>query len=148
MLIREREGSPVIGTFDHRDLNAYLLLVVGLSRPDSDDEHAQDFMQLARRAREGKPIHLREIQDLSKKEPLTFLDEDADLLKAIETFGRGVHRVVVRDESTNQATGVLSQSRLVRFLWENGRSFPVLDQLYTQHLRDLKIGSNDVVAIK
>ncbi len=146
VLIREKAGSPVIGTFDPRDLNAYLLLVVGLARPD--DEHAQDFMQLARRAREGKPIHLREIKDLSKKEPLTFMDEDADLLKAIETFGNGVHRVVVRNESTQQATGVLSQSRLVRFLWENGRSFPVLDQLYTQHLRDLRIGSNDVVSIR
>ena len=146
VLIREKAGSPVIGTFDHRDLNAYLLLVVGLSRPD--DEHAEDFIQLARRAREGKPIHLREIRDLSRKEPLTFLDENADLLKAIETFGKGVHRVVVRDESTKEATGIMSQSRLIRFLWENGRSFPVLDQLYTQHLRDLKIGSNNVVAIK
>ena len=136
----------MIGTFDHRDLNAYLLLVVGLSRPD--DEHAEDFIQLARRAREGKPIHLREIRDLSRKEPLTFLDENADLLKAIETFGQGVHRVVVRDESTKEPTGIMSQSRLIRFLWENGRSFPVLDQLYTQHLRDLKIGSNNVVAIK
>jgi hypothetical protein len=123
------------------------LLVVGLWRPD-DGEHAQEFLELAQRAREGKGIHLREIQDLSKKEPLTFLDEDSDLIRAIETFGKGVHRVVVRNEATNEATGVLSQSRLIRFLWENGRSFPVLDQLYLQNLRDLKIGSNDVVAIK
>ena len=111
------------------------LLVVGLSHPD-DEDHAEDFMELARRAREGKPIHLREIQELSKKEPLTFLDEKADLVKAIETFGRrGVHRVVVRNETTDQATGVLSQTRLVRFLWENGRSFPMLDQIYLQNLR-------------
>lgn len=147
VLIREKPGFPVIGTFDHRDLNAYLLFVIGLSHPD-DEEHAQDFLEVARRAREGKAISLREIQDLSKKEPLTFLDEEADLIKAIETFGRGVHRVVVRNESTNEATGVLSQSRLIRFLWENGRSFPVLDQLYLSNIRDLKIGSNDVVAIK
>ncbi|KIV96841.1 hypothetical protein PV10_00658 [Exophiala mesophila] len=145
VLIREREGSPVIGTFDARDLNAYLLLVVGLSHPD--DEHAHDFLELAKRAREGKPIPLREIQDLSKKEPLTFLDEDADLVKAIETFGKGVHRAVVRNPETQQVTGVLSQTRLIRFLWENGRSFPVLDQLYSQHLRDLKIGSNNVISI-
>ncbi|ETI29568.1 hypothetical protein G647_02021 [Cladophialophora carrionii CBS 160.54] len=146
VLIREQAGSPVIGTFDHRDLNAYLLLVVGLLRPE-DGEHAQEFLELAQRAREGKRIHLREIQDLSKKEPLTFLDENSDLIKAIETFGKGVHRVVVRNETTKEATGLLSQSRLIRFLWENGRSFPVLDQLYLQNLRDLKIGSNDVVAI-
>lgn len=147
VLIREKAGSPVLGTFDHRDLNAYLLLVVGLSHPD-DEDHAEDFLELARRAREGKPIHLREIQDLSKKEPLTFLDENADLRQAIETFGKGVHRVVVRNEITKEATGVLSQSRLVRFLWENGRSFPVLDQIYHQNIRDLRIGSNDVIAIK
>lgn len=148
MLIRERTSFSVIGTFDHRDLNAYLLLVLGLSRPDDDDDHAEDFIETAQRAREGKPIHLREIKDLGKKEPLAFLDESADLLKAIETFGKGVHRVVVRNENTNEATGVLSQSRLVRFLWDNGRSFPMLDQLYTQQLMDLKIGSNDVIAIK
>jgi hypothetical protein len=121
---------------------------VGLSRPSEDEPHEHDFIELARRAREGKPIHLREIQDLSKREPLTFLDENSDLIKAIETFGKGVHRVVVRNESTKQATGVLSQSRLIRFLWENGRSFPILDQMYHQNLRDLKIGSNDVIAIK
>ena len=121
--------------------------MIGLSRPD-DEDNGQEFRQLAQRAREGKPIHIREIQHLSKKEPLTFLDENSDLVKAIETFGKGVHRAVVRNEATKEATGVLSQSRLIRFLWENGRSFPVLDQLYLQNLRDLKIGSSDVIAIK
>ncbi|KAK4936209.1 cell separation during budding [Elasticomyces elasticus] len=145
ILIRDKDGTSIIGTFDYHDLNAYLLLVIGLAHPD--DEHAEDFMEMAQRAREGKPVHLRDIKDISKKEPLSFLSEDANLLQAIETFGKGVHRAVVINPSTKQATGVLSQSLLIRFLWENGRSFPVLDQLYSQHLRDLKIGSNDVVAI-
>jgi len=121
-------------------------MVVGLSEPD--EENIDDFVELARRAREGKHIPLRDIKDLSKKEPLTFLPASTDLQKAIETFGQGVHRAVVIDEETRAVAGVLSQSRLMRFLWENGRSFPVLDQLYTQHLRDLKIGSNDVVSIR
>lgn len=120
--------------------------MVGLAHPD--DEHAEDFEQVAQRAREGKAIHLRDIKDISKKEALTFLSKDANLLQAIETFGKGVHRVVVVDEATNETVGVLSQTMLIRFLWENGRSFPVLEQLFTQHLRDLKIGSNDVIAIK
>ncbi|EXJ84952.1 hypothetical protein A1O3_05627 [Capronia epimyces CBS 606.96] len=146
LLVRENAGSPVIGTFDYRDLNAYLLLVVGLIKPD-DNDRAEELQRLAQQAREGKAMHLRDIKELSKKEPLTFLSQESDLLKAIETFGKGVHRVVVVDETTKEATGVLSQTRLIRFLWDYGRSFPVLDQLYTQHLRDLKIGSNDVVAI-
>ncbi|EXJ85728.1 hypothetical protein A1O1_06096 [Capronia coronata CBS 617.96] len=149
LLVRENaesDDSPVIGTFDYRDLNAYLLLVVGLIKPE-DDDRAEELERLAQQAREGKAMHLRDIKSLSKKEPLTFLSEDSDLLKAIETFGKGVHRVVVVNESTKEATGVLSQTRLTQFLWEYGRSFPVLEHLYAQHLRDLKIGSNDVVAI-
>ena len=69
-------------------------------------------------------------------------------MKAVETFGRGVHRIVIVKENTTEVVGLLSQSKLVRWLWENGRSFPVIDQLFPQHLRDLKIGSNQVVAIK
>ncbi len=120
-------------------------MVVGLAQPD--EEH-HDFVELAQRAREGKSIRLREIKDWGKKEPLTFLSGNADIIQAIETFGRGLHRIVVVDESTKAVTGLLSQSRLIRFLWEHGRHFPVIEQLYAQYLRDLKIGSNNVVAIK
>jgi hypothetical protein len=146
LLIRDGQNSPVIGTFDYRDLNAYLLIVVGLAQPDED--HIQDFAQLAQKAREGKSIPLRHIQDWGKKEPLFFLPGNSDLIKAIETFGRGLHRIVVVDEATGKVTGLLSQSRLIRFLFENGRHFPVLEQLYSQMLRDLKIGSNSVISIK
>ena len=146
LLIKDGTNSPVIGTFDYRDLNSYLLMVVGLAQPDED--HIQDFVQLTQKAREGKSIPLREIKDWGKKEPLTFIPGSADLIKAIETFGKGLHRIVVVDESTKEVTGLLSQSRLVRFLWENGRHFPVIEQLYSQYLRDLKIGSNSVIAIK
>lgn len=121
-------------------------MVVGLAQPE--DDHIHDFTQLTQKAREGKSIPLRKIKDWGKKEPLTFLPGDADLIKAIETFGKGLHRIVIVDESTKEVTGLLSQSRLIRFLFENGRHFQVLEQLYGQYLRDLKIGSNAVVAIK
>lgn len=121
--------------------------MVGLIKPE-DDDRAEELERLAQQAREGKAMHVRDIQDLSKRPPVTFLSEESDLLKAIETFGKGVHRVVTVNETTKETTGVLSQTRLIKFLWDYGRSFPVLDQLYTQHLRDLKIGSKDVVAIK
>lgn len=121
-------------------------MVVGLAHPD--EGHPEDFAELAQKAREGKSIPLRDIKDWGKKEPLTFLPGNADLIKAIETFGRGMHRIVIVDEATQAVTGLLSQTRLVRFLWEHGRHFPVLEQLYGQYLRDLKIGSNAVIAIK
>ena len=146
LLIRDSDDTPVIGTFDYRDLNSYLLMVVGLAQPEED--HVHDFVELAQKAREGKSVPLKEIKDWGKKEPLTFISGSADIIKAIEIFGRGLHRIVVLDEKTQAVTGLLSQSRLIRFLWENGRHFPVIEQLYTQYLRDLKIGSNNVIAIK
>jgi hypothetical protein len=126
-------------------------MVVGLAQPETDSDkenHIHDFAELTQKAREGKAIPLRDIKDWGKKEPLTFLPGNSDLLRAIETFGRGLHRIVVVDESLTKVTGLLSQSSLVRFLWEQGRHFPGLEQLYTQYLRDLKIGSNSVISIK
>lgn len=119
---------------------------MGLAQPD--EEHITSFRELAKKAREGSKIPLRDVKDLARKEPLTTLPHTAGLMKAVETFGSGVHRIVVVKEGTSKVVGILSQSRLVKFLWENGRSFPVIDQLYPQYLRDLRIGSQQVIAIK
>lgn len=147
LLIRETaQGTSAVGTFDYSDLNAYLLLVVGLAQPD--EEHITSFRELARKAREGSKIPLRDIKDLGRKEPLMTLPTSANLMTAVETFGGGVHRVVVVKENSTEVVGIFSQGRLVRFLWENGRSFPVIDQLYPQYLKDLQLGSQQVIAIK
>ena len=147
LLIRkDRSCRSVLGTFDYADLNAYLLLVVGLAQPD--EEHIEDFRELARKARTGAEIPLKDVKDLAKKDPLVQLPHTASLKQAIEAFGGGVHRVIVVEQHTDEVIGILSQSRLVQFLWENGRSFPVIDQLYPQQLRDLKLGSQQVISIK
>lgn len=148
LLIRETSTSEsAIGTFDYTDLNAYLLLVVGIAHPD--EAHITSFRELARKAREGSKIPLKDIRDIGRKsDPLVTLSHNADLSKAVEIFGGGVHRIIIVQEGTDKVTGILSQSRLVKFLWENARAFPVLEQFYHQNLRDLRIGSHQVVAIK
>lgn len=148
VLIRENpQSKSVIGTFDYSDLNAYLLLAAGLTQPD--EEHRSSFEELAKKAREGTIISLKDVRELGNKEPVTVLPASANVLKAVETFGGGVHRVVVvNDRNDNEVVGIFSQFRLVKFLWENGRSFPVIDQLYPQYLKDLTIGSHEVVSIK
>ncbi|KAA8644744.1 cell separation during budding [Aspergillus tanneri] len=147
LLIRETpEHKSVVGTFDYADLNAYLLLAAGVTRPD--EEWLASYEELARKAREGITIPLRDVKDLARKEPMTTLPASANVMTAVETFGGGVHRVVVvNDHDGSEVVGIFSQYRLVKFLWENGRSFPVIDQLYPQALRDLQIGSHEVVAI-
>ncbi|KAL5048826.1 hypothetical protein BDW71DRAFT_205059 [Aspergillus fruticulosus] len=147
LLIRETpEHKTAVGTFDYSDLNTYLLLAAGLTRPDEDLLPA--YEELARKAHENIPIPMRDVKELGRKEPLTTLPASASLMMAVETFGGGVHRVVVIDEQREEEViGIVSQFRLVKFLWENGRCFPVLDQLYPQSLRDLKIGSHRVISI-
>ena len=139
----------MVGTFDYNALNAYLLTAVGIAQPS--EKNAEKFANMAQNAGQGKPITLRDVRDIGRKDGATFLPESASLTKAIETFGRGVHRVLVAREGSEgkvEVTGLLSQTRLMRFLWENGRNFPVIDQLYSQYLRDLKIGSNIPISIK
>lgn len=148
LLTDPKSPAPVVGTLDYNVLNAYLLTAVGIAQPG--DDHVERFAKLAQKAGKGEPIPLRDIRDIGRKDPVMFLPESANLTKAIETFGKGVHRVLVAREGQDgkiEVTGLLSQTRLMRFLWENGRNFPAIEQLYSQYLRDLKIGSNNPISI-
>lgn len=146
VLLRDSPTSrTAIGTFDYSDLNAYLLLVVGLAQPDEDQ--VSSFRELAQKGREGKPIPLKDVKGLSRKEPLVTLPHTAPLTKAVEILGSGVHRIIIVKEHTADAIGVLTQLRLIIFFWENGRHFPSIESLYPRYLHDLDIGSHAVFAI-
>lgn len=120
--------------------------MVGLANPD--DDQVEVFDTLAKKAREGVSIPIRDIQTLAKKSSLVTLPESADLSKAIEHFGSGVHRILVCRDGTTEVIGILSQLKLVRFLWDNGASFPAIDALYPVILKDLQIGTPETIAIK
>lgn len=143
VLIREsRKTRTAIGAFDYSDLNAYLLLVLGLSQPD---ERAQ---ALAERARSGEAIPLRDVMDhLGARDEPAFLSHTADLTKAMEILGSGVHRVVINKEGTSEVVGILSQLRLVRFFWDNHQSFAATERLYAKSLKELDLGAKQVLAI-
>ena len=106
------------------------------------------FERLAKKAQQGQKIPLRDAKSLGNKEPFITLSHTADLTAAVETFGGGVHRIVILKEGTNHAIGILSQLRLVKFLWENGRAFPIIDQLYPREVKDLGIGSQGLISVK
>lgn len=146
MLREDKSSFTAVGTFDYSDLNSYLLLVVGLAHPDEGD--VKSFDELAKKGREGKPIPLKDVKDLGKKEPLITLPASADLTKAMEVFGSGVHRVLVVKEGTTHVVGILTQLRLLQFFWDNRQSFPVVDQLYPLLIKELNLGTQSVIAIK
>ncbi|MCJ1354758.1 MAG: cell separation during budding [Icmadophila ericetorum] len=137
--------TSATGTFDYKDLNQYLLFATGSLYPD--DDHLAVFQDLAKKAQLGKKISLSDAKNLGAKEPFITLSQNASLSEAIEIFGGGVHRIVIVKEGNSEVLGILSQLKLVKFLWENGQSFPIIDQLYPQTLRELNIGSHFIVCV-
>lgn len=147
LLVRSsKTEKSVVATFDYRDLTQYLLFATGQLQP-STDEHLHIFQSLAKKAQSGQKIPLDDAKSLGVKEPFITLPHTADLTAAVELFGGGVHRIIVVKEGGQDVVGVLSQLRLVKFLWENGRSFPVIDQLYGGEIQDLAIGSQNIISI-
>lgn len=146
VLVRETpESKRALSTFDASDLNAYLLVVVGLAKPD--DESVELYDNIAKKAQAQTPIPLREIQLLSRKEELVVLPLDATLDKAMEAFGSGIHRLLVTNQD-GKVVGVLNQLRMLEFFWSEAANFPVIDRLYGSILKDLQIGTRQIIAIK
>ena len=143
VLIREsRKTRMAIGTFGYDDLQAYLLLVLGMSQPD------ELAARLRERARGGETLALKEVNDhLGRRKEPTFLAHNASLAQAMEMLGSGLHRVVVCKEGTSEAVGILTQLRLVRFFWENHQNFATTESLYARTLKELELGAKVVVAI-
>lgn len=143
VLIRESTLSKTaIGTFDFSDLNAYLLLVLGLTQPD--DQAAT----IAERARAGEDIPLGDVLDhLGSREPPVALPQTATLQQAMVVLGSGNHRVIITRGGSTEAVGILSQLRLVRFFWENHKNFAATESLYGLSLKELELGTKEVLAI-
>lgn len=146
VLVRE-EASTTEPTFcfDFNDLNAYLLTVVGLSRPDN--YQATLVHDIMTKAQGGVRIFLREIQSLCSREPIVKLNSDVNLSQAIEKLGSGIHRIIVTEPAGN-VIGIISQLRMVEFFWNEGINFPTIDQLYPATLQDLGVGVRPIISVQ
>ncbi|KAK4194474.1 hypothetical protein QBC40DRAFT_213530 [Triangularia verruculosa] len=145
VLVRETPTSKrAISTFDYSDLNAYLLVVVGLAKPEEDQIELYDH--IAKSAQAQTPVALREIQPILKKSELVVLPTEATLDAAVEAFGSGIHRLLITNVA-GEVIGILSQLRLLEFFWKEAVNFPVIDRLYGSLLRDLQIGSTQIIAV-
>lgn len=146
ILSSEQDGT-VCGTVDYTDLNAFLLLIMGLYQP-AEDEDLSSIEELARKARAGTSVPVKLVKDLGKKDPFITVNETDVLSKVVEILGSGVHRVAVVKDGTTKVIGIVSQLRLIRYFWEHGRVFPAIEALYPVNLRDLGLGSSSVISIK
>lgn len=146
MLVRDSKTSNIVTSiFDYRDLNTYLLIVVGLTKPE--DHQVALFNEIISRAQQGQAIPLRTLQPLFGREATVQLDAEDTLAQAVEILGSGIHRIVVSDFS-NHIIGVLSQLRVADFFWNEGINFPTIERLYPVILRDLGIGTQHTISVK
>lgn len=145
VLVKDGPLRRPVSTFDYNDLNAYLLAVVGLAKPG--EEHVELYEGIARRAQEREAIPLRDIQPICRHEQFVSLSPDDFLPGAIELFGSGIHRLLVTTPE-GDTVGIVSQLKVLEFFWNEGVNFPVIDRLYPMLLRDLQIGSQQIVSIK
>lgn len=146
-------------TFDYSDLNTYLLLIMNkiplseltideIGSPDDDiDKKHEIIIQTINKAKKGEEVPVEFIIKLHPKNPFIKFTELDTLSVVMETLGNGVHRIAITDEPGNKITGILSQRRLIRYMWENARRFPSLDYYLTSTLEELKIGSSNPITI-
>ena len=147
MLIREnKESKNAVATFDFSDLLAYLLVSIGISR--ANENQIDLFNSLISKQRMEKSITVQEIQPLGRKETLVQFPSNSKLSKAVQVMGSGVHQVLVTSDNGDEVTGIVSQLRVVQFFWNEGVNFPAIDRLYQIVLKDLGIGTQEIIAIK
>lgn len=120
-------------------------MVVGLAKPE--EEQIELYDHIVKSAQAQTPVALREIQPILKKNELVALPAEATLDVAVEAFGSGIHRLLITN-SAGEVIGILSQLRLLEFFWKEAVNFPVIDRLYGSVLRDLQIGSTQIIAVK
>lgn len=119
-------------TFDYNDLNSYLLLV--LNKIQVNNQKVTEDCQ------NGKPVPVGEIVKLTPKNPFYKLPETETLITVMKILGSGVHRVAICNPEMTFVKGILSQRRLIKYLWDNAKNFASLESLFNYSLQDLQVG--------
>jgi len=111
--------------FDFRDLAALLIKV--FSQPLTD----QQKKMLSNLKAVLNHLSAELASDLSQHDKFYSVEEDSSLLDAIDFFAKGMHRVVVLNQS-KELVGVLSQSDALKYF------FHKLEKSDDEYLQSLK----------
>ncbi|CCH42517.1 hypothetical protein BN7_2061 [Wickerhamomyces ciferrii] len=141
-------------TFDYTDLNAYLLLVLGKLSVNEQTfaqnpyyKDLEEIKGLIEKAKRGQQVPVKFVCQLTPKNPFYKLSESENLSTVMEILGSGVHRIAITNESSTKITGILSQRRLIKYLWDNARRFPSLEPIFQFPISELNIGNSKVISI-
>ncbi|KAG8992283.1 cell separation during budding [Tulasnella sp. JGI-2019a] len=113
------------GLFDHADLNAFLLLAVESHAVSPDIENGR-VKEIIAKGKEGGDASVGLACDLSQKNPLVTLPPNASLTSLLSIFSRGTHRILIVDETTGQAHGLIEDRQLVRWFTDHASEQPFI----------------------
>lgn len=122
---------------DYSHLNCYLLLVLGRVEPASN---RADFHAQAEQVRKGIPSSAEFAAQLGAVDPIVRMPVSSALAGAVRQFASGVHRIACVD-AVDGVVGVLSQRRMVKYIWTNIKKFPLLEAFLDKPLGELPIGT-------
>ncbi|KAK9382001.1 uncharacterized protein V2V93DRAFT_366151 [Kockiozyma suomiensis] len=147
VLMKPGVDNTVAESFDYSDITSLLLLVMGHLKMNAGATQPMNLEENVRKARAGFDVPVSFVLDLSPREPFITLQASDTISTAVEYFGRGLHRLLVTDDAETEFMGLLSQRRLVRYLWDNARSFNDIEPIFQSTLHELGIGSSKVISI-
>lgn len=138
-------------TFDYSDLNTYMLMI--MNKIKIEDLNLEDtditpelFNTYMEKGKKGEEVPVDFIIKLHPKNPFIKINVNDQLISVMEVLGNGVHRVAIVNDS-GYIVGILSQRRLIKFIWENARKFSNLEEYFNQSIDELKIGSSNPITI-
>jgi CBS domain-containing protein len=126
--VTRNNNTEVLGFVDVLDLLAFLVnvstkIMTTLDYGESKFITTDSLNMITRRNKEFKLTSVRDVIDLSKRNPFYQLKEDNRLKDAIDLFvGNRVHRLAIMD-SNNRLCGILSQLDVIHYLFANKAQF-------------------------
>ncbi|KAG9296105.1 hypothetical protein G9A89_011958 [Geosiphon pyriformis] len=150
--VYDSNTQSFVGMFDWADVMSYLLIVLKKKnnweqQQKSEEELTSEFKDLIRLAIQCEPVPVKLASDLSNKNPFYSVMPETSLLHVVELFGSGSHRVAVLDANGN-LKGLLTQSHVVQYLYNNVTHFPKIEELFPKTVRDLNIGQGTVITAR
>jgi len=103
-----------LGFIDSLDCVAHLVHTAGTASILSMDDWESIWQKNLRFTMQK----IGKVVDFSSRNPFGYCSLDSPLPNAIETLGKGIHRLIVRDEK-GSIVGILTQSTIVRFMAKN-----------------------------
>ncbi|KZV98176.1 hypothetical protein EXIGLDRAFT_728988, partial [Exidia glandulosa HHB12029] len=104
--------------------NAFLVLAVNSHNLRPFELADQRITEILACAKKGH-VPVRLVVNLSEKNPLVILPQNADLISLLSVFSRGTHQVIIEDDS-HDLLGIVSDMSLIQWFMTNAGTHPGL----------------------